>query len=126
MPRDEAVRLLESNPRLFWGNAIKVLIDRGWTPPKPDERIVDDLLDAMRHVDIVPQPTESMEKAIAYLTPRERTVALLLIEGLTNDEIAARLDIGSQSVKFHLGNVYRKLEVRGRQEAVAVILRAAA
>lgn len=44
-------------------------------------------------------------------------------EGLTNSEIAARLDVTSHAVKFHLSSVYRKLGVANRTEAVVEYLR---
>lgn len=51
------------------------------------------------------------------LTPRELEVLQLLASGLTNAEIARRLWVTQQTVKFHLSNVYRKLGVGNRTEA---------
>ena len=45
--------------------------------------------------------------------------------GLTNDQIAARLDVGVHAIKFHLASIYRKLGVSNRTEAASVYLRAA-
>lgn len=52
------------------------------------------------------------------LTPREGQVLTLLAEGLTNKAIAARLGVSPDTVKDHLENVYRKLEVRDRVSAL--------
>lgn len=52
------------------------------------------------------------------LTPRERDVLALLIEGLSNKEIARSLDLSPDTVKDYLNGVYRKLEVRDRLGAV--------
>jgi DNA-binding CsgD family transcriptional regulator len=50
------------------------------------------------------------------LTPSERRVATLVASGMTNREAAEALFVTKKAVEFHLGNVYRKLGVRGRDE----------
>ena len=57
------------------------------------------------------------------LTEREESVLALLAEGATNAEIARRLRVSENTVKFHLQNLYMKLSVGNRTEAVAVYLR---
>lgn len=57
-------------------------------------------------------PTES-------LTPRELEVLQLMARGLTNRQIARRLEISEHTVKFHAGAVLGKLNARSRTEAVA-------
>ena len=52
------------------------------------------------------------------LTPREREVLSLLCEGLSNKEIGRRLDIAVATVKVHVGNILRALDVSTRLEAV--------
>ncbi len=44
---------------------------------------------------------------IEALTPRETQVLELVADGLPNKVIAARLGIGSETVKFHLGSILR-------------------
>ena len=51
------------------------------------------------------------------LTSRELEVLQLVAAGSTNGEIAQKLWVTEQTVKFHLSNVYRKLEVGNRTEA---------
>lgn len=52
------------------------------------------------------------------LTPSEQRVLELLARGLSNKEIAAELWLTQQTVKFHLTNIYRRLGVANRTEAV--------
>jgi DNA-binding CsgD family transcriptional regulator len=57
------------------------------------------------------------------LSRREAEVLAIASEGLTNEQIAARLNVTSHAVKFHLSSVYRKLGVANRTEAVVAYLR---
>lgn len=54
------------------------------------------------------------------LTPRELTMVRMLAQGLRNKEIGEQLNIGEGTVKTHLHNIYRKLEVDGRLALVRV------
>ncbi|AOE85315.1 helix-turn-helix transcriptional regulator [Pseudomonas sp. TCU-HL1] len=56
--------------------------------------------------------------ALAYLTPREREIALLLREGLGNKDLARQLDLGLATVKTHLIHLFRKTGARSRTELV--------
>lgn len=52
------------------------------------------------------------------LTPREREVLSLLCEGMSNKAIGRRLDIAVATVKVHVSNILRALDVSTRLEAV--------
>ena len=56
---------------------------------------------------------------IEPLSERELDVLALLAEGLTNREIASRLYLALNTVKAHTGNIYGKLDVHNRTQAVA-------
>ena len=56
------------------------------------------------------------------LTPREREILRLLIDGDTNAEIAARLGLSLYTVKNHVRNLLGKLGVSSRTEAVSLAL----
>jgi DNA-binding NarL/FixJ family response regulator len=56
------------------------------------------------------------------LTQRESEILALLSEGLSNKEIADRVNISYDTVRAHLRNIYEKLHVRGRTEAVKTYL----
>ena len=55
--------------------------------------------------------------AAALLTPRELEILRLASDGLSNSEMAKQLWVTDQTIKFHLSNIYRKLEVSNRTGA---------
>jgi DNA-binding NarL/FixJ family response regulator len=55
--------------------------------------------------------------ALALLTEREREVFDCLGQGLSNHQIATRLDIGEATVKTHVSRVLQKLSIRSRVQA---------
>ena len=57
------------------------------------------------------------------LTQRESEILSLVVAGLSNRGIAAKLVIGEETVKTHLSSVYRKLGVGDRTSAAAMALR---
>lgn len=57
------------------------------------------------------------------LTPREREVLALLVEGLNNPEIAERLTISRSTARAHVSNILMKLGVSNRGEAITLALR---
>ncbi len=56
---------------------------------------------------------------IEALSPRERTLLEALSKGLTNRELARDLEISANTVKFHLSNLFEKLAVKNRAQAIA-------
>ncbi len=75
---------------------------------------------------IVPDANTAMEKMLAtadatqhyLLSTREREILGLIAAGKTNPQIAAQLIIGAGTVKTHTLNIYRKLEVANRTQAI--------
>ena len=55
-------------------------------------------------------------QALLALTSRETEVTILVGKGLSNPEIAAELFISRKAVEYHLGNIYAKCGLHGRQE----------
>jgi DNA-binding NarL/FixJ family response regulator len=53
------------------------------------------------------------------LTERETQIVRMVVEGMSNKAIASRLGLGEGTIKSHLRNIYRKLQVRTRAEAAA-------
>jgi DNA-binding NarL/FixJ family response regulator len=54
------------------------------------------------------------------LTPQEITALQLVLQGLSNQEIAERLHIALPTVKFHLKNVFRKTDSGNRKQLIAL------
>ncbi len=66
-----------------------------------------------------PTPRLAAQPLAEPLSARELEVLDLIAQGLTNAEIAARLFIAVGTVKRHINNIYGKLQVRHRTEAIA-------
>jgi DNA-binding CsgD family transcriptional regulator len=65
--------------------------------------------------DFVAQKPPKMAVANSFeLSRREQEIIKLIYRGLRNQEVADRLNISIFTVKTHLSNIYRKLEVRNR------------
>jgi DNA-binding NarL/FixJ family response regulator len=97
----------------------------------------DELINAIREVHhgqslLHPQITRKLfdrvsgsgegERGVA-LTDRELEILRMMANGASNKQIAARLKISSHTVKTHVSNIYQKLEVNDRAEAVAKAIR---
>jgi DNA-binding CsgD family transcriptional regulator len=54
----------------------------------------------------------------SLLTRREKEVLQLLSLGLSYKKISVQMNIGHETVKMHLKNIYRKLEVKNKIEAL--------
>jgi DNA-binding NarL/FixJ family response regulator len=63
------------------------------------------------------------EPLIEAVTPRETQVLRMMALGLSNKEIAEKLQISEHTVKFHVASILGKLQARSRTEAVTVGIR---
>jgi DNA-binding NarL/FixJ family response regulator len=72
-------------------------------------------LPRMRDVSAAAPARES--RAVEELTRRELEILRLVAEGHSNAKLAKMLWVTEQTVKFHLSNIYRKLDVSNRTEA---------
>ena len=61
------------------------------------------------------------ERAQELLTPSEWRVATLVAAGLTNRQVSHALFVTMKAVQWHLSNIYRKLEIRSRDELAAFV-----
>jgi DNA-binding NarL/FixJ family response regulator len=64
-----------------------------------------------------PAPDAVASDAVQELTRRELEILRLAAEGHSNSQLARMLWVTEQTVKFHLSNIYRKLDVANRTEA---------
>jgi DNA-binding NarL/FixJ family response regulator len=79
--------------------------------PSVTRRLIEEFANLRR-----PDPTP--RGALAALTPRETAVLKLVAEGLSNQEIAARLTVTEETVKTHVSRMLTKLGLRDRTQAV--------
>jgi NarL family two-component system response regulator LiaR len=94
----------------------------------------DDLASAIRAAHagrptLAPEATQALVQAAAHppvpgqdLTPREREVLALMVQGLSNTAIAARLVVSPSTAKAHVSSILSKLGVTSRTEAVALAM----
>jgi DNA-binding NarL/FixJ family response regulator len=75
---------------------------------------------------VISMPRDLLEwsdkKPAADLSEREREIVVLAARGLSNEQIAGELHLATTTVRRHLANVYQKMGVRSRTEAVRTAL----
>jgi len=85
---------------------------------KGPARTVDSLTIYLQHAFRAPADAGAVGTHDQLLTAREREILGLMAAGMTNPQIAAQLVIGAGTVKTHTLNIYRKLEVANRTQAI--------
>lgn len=88
-----------------------VAIDQSWFPP---QMLQQTFLLAQSALGVQKKP-----ESIGQLTARENEVAQAVADGLSNRQIAERCDISERTVKAHLTNIFKKLDIKDR---VALVL----
>jgi DNA-binding CsgD family transcriptional regulator len=135
---EEAVAILERSPARF--DLARALVQLG-TVLRVAGRRVDAREPLRRGLDLADRcggtvlATRAREELVAAggrprrtrlwgaeaLTPSERRGAELVATRMTNREVAEALFVTKKAVEFHLGNVYRKLGVRGRDQLAGAL-----
>ncbi|PWG05105.1 LuxR C-terminal-related transcriptional regulator [Polaribacter aquimarinus] len=70
------------------------------------------------HLNVVQK--QNSNKNIDELSQRERQIFNLIAQGKSNKEIAAELNISVNTVKFHVKNIYEKLNIKSRKEVLSL------
>jgi NarL family two-component system response regulator LiaR len=83
--------------------------------PATIRQIVDE---SVIHRALAPPDASATPQRVTGLSDKEMAVLAELAHGYTNKQIAARLWLSEQTVKFHLRNIYRKLGIKSRTEAL--------
>jgi DNA-binding CsgD family transcriptional regulator len=68
------------------------------------------------------ESASSAERTLRQLSPSERRVALLVAEGLRNEDIAQRLQRSRRTVEYQLHAIFRKLDMTRRTQLVRVLV----
>jgi len=84
-----------------------VYLPRGYEPPRPEKG----------------DRTADLASRLASLTPQQLRVLQMLRQGMLNKQIAFELDVGETTVKAHVSEILRKLNVSSRTQAVIEVSR---
>jgi DNA-binding NarL/FixJ family response regulator len=72
---------------------------------------------------VLAAPTAAPDETAATLTRREREVLDMLARGLSNKQIAQRLVVAENTIKFHVASILAKLDATTRTQAVTIGVR---
>jgi DNA-binding NarL/FixJ family response regulator len=118
----DAICLDETMNKIRLNSAIHCVMDDGvWLDP-PILRVI---LESIQ-IKLLKHCCTEYPEGQFPLSRREQEVMHLLIEGLSNQQIAKQLNVGCETIKTHLRHILAKLHVSGRTQAVVKALKAAA
>jgi len=86
-------------------------------PLATDRSFLERLLRASGESIDTPKSTEAL--LLKPLSDHEQRILIFLANGVSNREMASRLFVSENTIKFHLKNIYSKLGVRSRVQAIA-------
>lgn len=104
--------LKDSTPADLLGAIQDVYAGNVSLPPEIAEKLVRELQ----------QPVKNEAPEVA-LTGREKEIIQLAARGLSNQDIASKLVLSEGTVRFHLSNIFSKLQVTSRSQAILYALR---
>ena len=110
--------------------SVYAMLKNGAVGYQTKSSLADDLAETIRAIcqgkmvfssEVGAQLVSPPQPAVDYgLTDRELEVLVLLGEGLTNQQSAQKLSISQSTLKYHMTNIYRKLGVQTRSEALVL------
>jgi DNA-binding NarL/FixJ family response regulator len=114
--------------------AMVALTARGLELDQPTVRFLETLagqaaiaLNRSRISASVDEPTSAenlpADRPVAALTPSQRAILQLVIDGKANRQIAEEMHLSENTVKFHMREIFHKLQARNRAQAAIVALR---
>ncbi|MEM0951167.1 MAG: response regulator transcription factor [Cyanobacteria bacterium P01_H01_bin.74] len=98
----------------------EILLDKVYLPPNLATKFFDEF---QVWVGKTSRPDPTKQALLTYLTTREKEVLRLLTEGITYKGVADKLVISETTVKTHVNNIFQKLQVNDRTQAVLYALR---
>lgn len=108
-PRVKGLFVTNTDEHQFLRGIDALIRNECWLP----RRLMATLLEETRHAHM-PAARECIN-----LTPKEREILLAMISGARNAEIAERLHVSPHTIKTHLYNLFRKIKVNNRVQAVS-------
>ena len=112
-----AFLLKDTEPRLLIEAVRAVMAGEALLAPQVTRRLIERFVRLPERVSREPAPVEDPLKG---LTARQREVLALVARGLTNTEIAAAMFVTEATVKTHVSNVFARLGIHDRAQAVIV------
>jgi NarL family two-component system response regulator LiaR len=110
--------------------SVRTMLRNGAVGYLTKSTLADDLVETIRSAyhgkmvfspEIVEQLVLQPQPAVDFhLTDRELEVLVQMAEGLTNQQTALKLSISTSTLKFHMNNIYQKLGVQTRSEALVL------
>ena len=135
---EAARQIRRSNPGcrvvIFTGQPERNLLQRGRdagcsgyllkeAPHSTIVRAIERVSNGDEFIDPALAPALATSERDSLLTNREKEILQLLADGMSNNEVAARLFISQETVKSHVRHILAKLEADTRTQAVAIALR---
>jgi len=106
------IQLLREAYQNIFGGATREDVDLD-----ANQAFIEELL-AASGTDLTRNPAKSSRPPMQPLSDREKEMLIFLANGVSNKEMAQRLFVSENTVKFHLKNVYSKLGVVNRLQAI--------
>lgn len=82
-----------------------------------DPTVINSIINDYIKLSQMNSPDENKEKTIQF-TPREKEIFFYLTKGMTNKELSVVTHLSVDTIKTHLRNIFRKLEVKNRSQAI--------